>query len=57
MGEEMHKPEPETRMAAEEVLREFEDAETRPDDGEKPGEAADALSPSEEGQESVRDKH
>ncbi|MFF8289637.1 hypothetical protein ACF068_10480 [Streptomyces sp. NPDC016309] len=49
-----HKPE----TAAEEVLDEFEEAELRLDDGgpdEHDGEAADSLTPSETGQESVRD--
>ncbi|MER7661484.1 MULTISPECIES: hypothetical protein [unclassified Streptomyces] len=46
-----------TETAADEVLREFEDAETNLDDGERDSndrEAADALSTSEEAQESAR---
>ncbi|MER7110524.1 hypothetical protein [Streptomyces sp. NPDC000229] len=51
----------EPKTAAEEVLDEFEEAELRLDDGgpdEHDGEAADTLTPSRTGQESVQnDKH
>ncbi|OKK03772.1 hypothetical protein AMK26_20355 [Streptomyces sp. CB03234] len=57
MKDRDHKPE----TAAEELLDEFEEAELRLDDGgpdEHDKEAADTLTPSETGQESVQnDKH
>jgi hypothetical protein len=53
MSEKKHEP----RTAADEVLREFEEAETRLDEGKadaRDREAADALSTSQEAQESVQ---
>ncbi|MCS0638394.1 hypothetical protein NX801_22605 [Streptomyces sp. LP05-1] len=56
MGERRHRTDD---TAADEVLKEFEDAELKLDDGEQDEhdrEAADAVSPSEEAQESVQPK-
>ncbi|MET9800221.1 hypothetical protein [Streptomyces sp. NPDC006368] len=53
----MNQPDHQPKTAAEEVLKEFEDAELRLDedeDDQRDGEAADTLTPSPTAQESVR---